>query len=920
MAGLGKDCTMSSDSEGPGSFLPPPRISARFSKTTTSAARRKSSAASSRRNSMSSHHSSKSALSAHGGPQSTHIAQHLRRASLLESRKARLAEKAAHAEKVRLRAAIAKAAPRVNANSEERALAAKQAREKYLAQVAANCHEEVKRAKRIAEDAREKKAADLLRMKGEMEERLAEAERRRMVFQQSQRRLKNPSLAPVEERRAVLSVWKPRNETEATMYLQRAWRNKQRRRLLSELVDCGLTTEAVRSASFDDVGALLGQERCIECTSRLLKLYGLQESEPNPRSEEAAVRTFLSAFLIISHPQQVMSNEGIQEQDLISKSRLVLESFETLLSAPLSHPGFSSMSPHLAPFSEAYSSYQSAFSAWKRQDSSILVDTMVAQFVELDAIWQSVKNDTAGGVADDYKEGIQQNQTLIMVRLKRLVGSEEAMKMIREAVKDARRAKGRKRRAKPVATSTPRAAASSTPLVNPIRSQSPAAQTAFLTHNWEPQATALSKVLTTLPDNRTIIHELAIDREYRIDLKPRTDTKEQIIRAVSESMREGFETDFGGDWIVAMSQTIRKKLLALVAPGKSLYNMISETLDPGMIAQQVEMGAFSYQQFFSFINALLPQLCAPVRDEEVKALTEDTTEDPLERLARVHFVIDLLSLDHANFTLQMNAPMLLEQAATYEQRSFSERYGSLQLARTSEWWSHAATRTKDELNRRTSETAQSPSNRVVTRDRIYMQGLVDTAVAVGPLVDHDIPETLELDRERFTRIRTDILRMLTIGAILLTAKKLLKRDIRSQWKAEAQRMSALPYNDPQPFLPSIPHTLPPATKTLLAGTTASILAEARACALNHPVMRVLLQKVKSHVLTRLAAASSQERIRATAAASEVLASSGLAEFVGQVGDVVDELKKVADVDREAHGRWYDAIAASSTTSPTTTAT
>ncbi|KAL8822606.1 MAG: hypothetical protein Q9191_006658 [Dirinaria sp. TL-2023a] len=916
MAGFGKEYTMSSDSEGPGSFLPPPRISARFSKTTTSAARRKSSAASSRRNSMSSHHSSKSALSAHGGPQSTHIAQHLRRASLLESRKARLAEKAAHAEKVRLRAAMAKAAPRVNANSEERALAAKQAREKYLAQVAANCHEEVKRAKRIAEDAREKKAADLLRMKGEMEERLAEAERRRTVFQQSQRRLKNPSLPPVEEKRAVLSVWKPRNENEATMYLQRAWRNKQRRRLFSELVDHGLTTEAVGSASFDDVGALLAQERVIECTSRLFKLYGLQESEPNSRSEKAAVRTFLSAFLITSHPQQVFSKDGVQEQDLISQARLLLESFETLLSTPLSHPGFSSMSPPLASFSEVYSSYQSAFSAWKGQDSSILVDTMVAQFVELDSIWQSVKNDTAGGVADDYKEGIQQNQTLIMVRLKRLVGSEEAMKMIREAVKEARRTKARKRRTKPVSTSTPRAAASNESFVDPMPSQSSNAQTDPLTQSWEPQAAAESEALTTLPDNRTIIHELAIDREYRIDLKPRTEAKEQLIRALSESMRLGLEIDSNGAWIVAMAQAIRKKLLALVAPGKSLHNMISETLDPGMIAQQVEMGAFSYQQFFAFINALLPQLCAPVRDAEVKALTEDTTEDLLERLARVHFVIDLLSLDHANFTLQMNAPMLLEQAAAYEQRCFSERYGSLQPPRTSEWWSRAASKTIEESSRRTGDSAASPLTRI-TRERIYMQGLVDTAIAVNPLTSESVPETLELDLQRLTSMRSSILRMLTIASILLTAKKLLKRDIRSQWKAEAARMSALPYTAPGPFLAAIPHTLPPATKTLLASTTERILAEARAAEVNHPVTKVLLQKLKAHVLGRLTAASSEERIRATTTASEALASGGLIEFVGQIGGMVDELRKVADVDREAHGRWYDEIAAAASSSTTT---
>jgi hypothetical protein len=138
-------------------FAPPPRIAARFYRQQNN--RRKSSAASSRRNSLSSTHSHTSNRSYRNTCQSHHIAQHLRRASILETRKARLADRAAHAEQVRLRAALAKAAPR-GSNSEERALAAKVARERHLAQVASACAEEVRRAKKVAEDMKERKAAE----------------------------------------------------------------------------------------------------------------------------------------------------------------------------------------------------------------------------------------------------------------------------------------------------------------------------------------------------------------------------------------------------------------------------------------------------------------------------------------------------------------------------------------------------------------------------------------------------------------------------------------------------------------------------------------------------------------------------------------------------------------------------------------
>ncbi|KAK5086214.1 hypothetical protein LTR16_008093, partial [Cryomyces antarcticus] len=142
-------------------YPPPARIAARFYRQTNT--RRKSSAASSRRNSMSSTQSHQSSRSLRAGYQSNYVAQHLRRASIIESRKARLADRAVHAEQVRLRAALAKAAPR-SSNCEEKALAAQQAREKYLAQVASACAGEVKRAKKIAEDMKERKAAEERRL------------------------------------------------------------------------------------------------------------------------------------------------------------------------------------------------------------------------------------------------------------------------------------------------------------------------------------------------------------------------------------------------------------------------------------------------------------------------------------------------------------------------------------------------------------------------------------------------------------------------------------------------------------------------------------------------------------------------------------------------------------------------------------
>ncbi|KAL6714880.1 hypothetical protein ACLMJK_007140 [Lecanora helva] len=894
-----QDLIMSSDGEALGTFDPPPHIAARIYRSTAN--RRKSSAASSRRNSMSSHHSSRSARSAHGGPQSTHIAQHLRRASIIQSRKDKAADRNAHAEKVRLRAAMAKAAPRVTTNSEERALAAKQARERYLAQVKANCAEEVKRSKRVAEEQREKRAAEHLKLKEDLEERHAEAERRKALLDLKQRRTRTVSLPTVEEKKVTTYVWKPRNDLEAAGIIQRAWQNRQRRRGIQQFLDLGLTVELVQKTSFEEIGSLLAQDNVLSCTAKLLKLCNLTHGDDDEVAGKAAVRTFLSTFLILGHPAHVLSKEGEQEQDLTDKAKALLSNLNRVLE---DHPSSTSFSTHLTELSGSYRAFQTAFAGWKTQDSSYLVSHMVAQFAELDAIWQTVKNDKEGMVAEDYKEGIQQNQALILVRLKRLAGPEKAMKMIRDAIRASRKSRAKK---KPVVNSRPRV----TPNEETHRNVPPDFNLTGATTSEESlPAKKHLESHSPLPDNRTLMHELAINREYKLDLDTHISKQEVIIDTIRSSMQQGLDSANAEVMIPYIAKMILERLLRLLTPGNSLHVLISEALDPQMVATQVKNGAFSYDQFFSFMNTILPKLCAPVRDPDVKDLAEKPSQDPVQQLARIYYVIDLLLVDHMNFILMSSTPGLLEGTVGYEQREFMRRLGSQFPEKTLHWWKSAVTKAKEEPPRKPSNTSASEALRI-TPDRIYMHGLVDLAIATTDLPLTEIPETLELDCQRLNRIRSDTLRIIATSSILLTAKNLLRRDVRSLWKNESQRMWELTFSSPAAAYISIiesRYALPPTTKTQLVGTITRLLTEAQKPQLSHPVLKVLLKKIQSHVFARLAAASSEERIRTTSMAAEVLGSSGMPEFVGRVGDIIHELSGVADVDRTAHGQWYDEVA------------
>lgn len=934
---------------------PPAHLAARFYKDRMNF-RRKSSAASSRRNSMSSAHSLGSGMSQRrsstpAGMQNHYIAQHLRRASIIESRKARLADRAAHAEQVRLRAALAKSTPRGSISAhEEKALAAQLAKEKYLAKVAAQCAEEVARAKRIAEEVKERKMAEENKARLEMEERHAEAEKRRAEYQRNlaERRARRADsaekkLAVVEEDISVedeeaiaddMSQLAVMDEEAASRKIQRAWRLSRKLAVLRAYTKLDFNNGRVRNSDFDELTTFIADPTVIEDTTRLLTQLGLQEAN----DEHAALntRTFLSAYMLAGHPTAVLNNKnGAQEQDLVAKANDLTTSFEFALARLAPWNNYSPNPTQLEALSQCYTSFTSAFAAWRLQDSSILIEGMVASFVELDAIWQTVKDDSRGDVASDYRQGIRDNQIKLLSRIQKLAGKDRADTLIKKAIRESRRRRPKKRavaEVRPRGVETAAEPESSAQAGDDELPHSPITEEPAQERSGE-----LSRLFTNMPSNRVLTHELAIDKDYKLEEdQTNAEFRDQVYRAICDNMKHAFEVGQGAAWTVSAAENIREKLLRMLKPGNSLHNSISETLDLEQIAQQCQAGVFSYDGFFNFMAAMLPKLCAPYRDQEMKQLTDELSgnaavegvgDDELsimiEKLFRLLRMVDKLSLDYSNFMIMNAAPTLIRESAGYEQRLFAKdlESGQISLERTRRYWRDAEDLLTAEADRRDPEAVRRPEDRP-TSAKIYSKALVNLAVAQGSLSDEDVPETLMLDTARVRRLRAEALRISVIGAIFLTAKNLLRRDVRTQWKNEAARLwqliasegYATAFNtdlapDQKAFsILESAHNMPPATKTQLSSAISRFFSQAAAQRLSDPVLKVLFQRLKSHVYNRISAVSSSERVRAASSAQETLASCGLAEFTMQVGAIVDNLERIRGVDWASHGKWYEEVA------------
>ncbi|KAK1708072.1 IQ calmodulin-binding domain-containing family protein [Colletotrichum lupini] len=947
-------------------FTPPPHIAARFYRP--SQTRRKDSAASSRRNSISSAHSrcsSTQTFTRHGdSDQSKHIAQHLRRTSFLEDRKARLADRAAHAEKVRLRAAMAKASHRDTSLSEERAIAAQQARERNLAEIVASCAEEVKRAKAVAETMKGKREQELVKLRVQMEERLAEAERRReeLKGRNATKRARGQSLMsrkPTEassntsdEKRArVLS------EPEAAEKLQWWWKSLMRRKAVAEFSGLGITIDGVRDTSFDQVLELLAQEEVLVQTARILRICGLQEGETGSVEEMAAVRTFLSAFLILGHPTQVLSNKdgtgdreqvGLSQpqpmprndlanpqlQDLVTKARDLLISFENIMSRLTAANNYTPPPTLRSALPEIYATFYNAFLAWKSRDSESLVQLMLLQFVELDMILQTVQESTEDAAAEQYRESIKSNQVQLIVRIKKLAGQEKGKKMIGDAVRKARKARAAK---KPTGDMKPRvaenvpgeASATAESLVSPDSQTLTPPPTPAKGHT-KPQPIEIKPGFGgLLPDNRIVVHELAINREYRIPSSEYREHHAAVQIPLFAGMRASIEEDnmdASFAYFVIMMKYLKDNLQRLVKPGAYMHTTISEILDVEVAERQFQMGNFSYEKFFTSMANLLPKLCAPFRDDEAKDLVENKLQNGslVDRVEALTEFVDFMLCDYVNYMFSTAAPQLIESATGYERKRFTGALesGAHDLSAAETAWRSARSKVLAEARKRDPEGINHPKNRP-TDDKIYAQLLVDSFTQPAPIAVDKVPEMLGLDYKRMVRLSLASQRIVTTGAILLQCKNLLKRDVRTPWKTEATRITAVLEADHDNVESTIQgvmaaleagRSMPAATKTHLKALVTKVLKASqdsmkKSIEPTEPVLRLLLARLRGHMNARLTAGSAKEKLNAATTAHEKLAGLGLAEFAVQVREMLDEISKVGAVDRAAHGSWWNEVAA-----------
>ena len=116
---------------------------------------------------------------------------------------------------------------------------------------------------------------------------------------------------------------------------------------------------------------------------------------------------------------------------------------------------------------------------------------------------------------------------------------------------------------------------------------------------------------------------------------------------------------------------IKQKIIELLLPQHArLKQDIEDKLDAQMIDQLTRCDSFSLLDYGKYILSVLAKLCAPVRDEKLKELSQ--LDDIVLLYRGIMELLEMMRLDLANFTLNRFKPHIKAHSHDYERDKFNE--------------------------------------------------------------------------------------------------------------------------------------------------------------------------------------------------------------------------------------------------------
>ena len=163
------------------------------------------------------------------------------------------------------------------------------------------------------------------------------------------------------------------------------------------------------------------------------------------------------------------------------------------------------------------------------------------------------------------------------------------------------------------------------------------------------------------------------------------------------------------------------------------------------------------------------QLCAPVRDSAIRALSEET--DLTSAFERILDILEDMRFDLMNFQLESLKPHLKQQAVEYEQMKFEES-GHTTLEKTEAWLGKSASELQSIQSARNPDNLEHPDLKV-RYESVYHDALLGLIFSTTPLREEDMAETLQLDTDRILSMQNEAQAIATVASLCMLSKNVV---------------------------------------------------------------------------------------------------------------------------------------------------
>jgi dsDNA-binding SOS-regulon protein len=199
-----------------------------------------------------------------------------------------------------------------------------------------------------------------------------------------------------------------------------------------------------------------------------------------------------------------------------------------------------------------------------------------------------------------------------------------------------------------------------------------------------------------------------------------------------------------------------------------MHASIRDAIDLELLKQEIKENSFDMNKMINYLLDTMSDLCAPVRDDEIKAIKQQEQKNKIPMILKL---LEVMGLDLANFRIRSLRPHLMNIARDYERDKFNKMLdeGAVRLDNTREWLTDATLKLSETARQRNPERVKLEKNKP-TYDQIFEEAFISLLCKTEPIVETRLPETLGLDAKRMFDFQNEMQAMTIVASLVMLAK------------------------------------------------------------------------------------------------------------------------------------------------------